>query len=451
MKISPAREAAWRTLARHESKGGSLREVLEGIFRGTPGLADRDRAFCRDLVYGAVRRRNTLDWALQRFTDAAVHRWTPGVRSALRLGAYQLLYLSDRVPAYAALNESVEMAKAGGPTRGAAFVNGVLRALERGRASLPWPPGEDAEALALRHSHPAWLVRRWLDRWGPDQCRAFLEKDNETPPLVLRVNTLRRTREELLGALRAEGVEAEPSPVSPDGVRLAAFPSLTELKAFQSGWFMVQDDAAQLVTDALDPQPGETVLDLCAAPGGKSTHAAQRMQNRGQVLAWDLRPDRVKLLKENCARLGVSIVKAFSQDAREAGKKHKVRADRVLVDAPCSGLGILRRRPDLRWNKRPSDLLAALPRLQREILDGAARCVKPGGVLVYAVCSVEPEENEGVLKEFLAARTDHRIEPLSPLARGPLADALTPEGCLRLLPHKHDTDGFFIARLRRAA
>ncbi len=424
---------------------------MEGIFRGTPGLASRDRAFCRDLVYGAVRRRNTLDWALQRFTDAAVHRWTPGVRSALRLGAYQLLYLSERVPAYAALNESVEMAKAGGRPRAAAFVNGVLRALERGRASLPWPPGEGAEALALRHSHPDWLVRRWLDRWGPDQCRALLEKDNETPPLVLRVNTLRRTREELLEALRAEGVEAEPSPVSPDGVRLASFPSLTELKAFQEGWFMVQDDAAQVVTDALDPQPGDTVLDLCAAPGGKSTHAAQRMQNRGQVLAWDVRPERIGPLRDNCARLGVSIVKTFSRDAREAGKKHKVRADRVLVDAPCSGLGILRRRPDLRWNKRSSDVLAALPRLQREILDGAARCVKPGGALVYAVCSVEPEENEGVLKEFLAARPEYRVESLAKLARGPLADALTPEGCLRLLPHKHDTDGFFIARLRRAA
>ncbi|MBI4395697.1 MAG: 16S rRNA (cytosine(967)-C(5))-methyltransferase RsmB, partial [Elusimicrobia bacterium] len=297
---------------------------------------------------------------------------------------------------------------------------------------------------SLRHSHPEWLVRRWLDRLGRDECEALLAKNNEPPVFSVRANTLKQTRDELIRILQAEGLEAEPSPVAGDGVRLALAPSLGDLQSFREGRFFVQDDSSQLVTQVLDPKPGEIVLDVCAGLGGKSTHLAARMRNQGRVFAIDLSSDRFQLLKENAKRLDVHIVRPLLLDARKAAEKFERAADRIVVDAPCSGLGVLRRRPDIRWSKRETDV-KRMSGLQREILDGAAPCLKPGGVLIYSTCTTEPEENEDVVDSFLARHPGFAVEPVRP---PDVPGAVSPRGFVKLWPHRHGTDGFFIARLK---
>jgi 16S rRNA (cytosine967-C5)-methyltransferase len=447
--MTSAREAALEVLVRFDGGGVHLRSALEDEFAKAVGLPARDKAFCRDLANAAVRRLNTLDWALNKFADSAVDKLTPQVRNILRLGACQILYLSDRVPAYAAVNECVELAKKHARPAVVSFVNALLRSLERERNSLPWPDAaaDPVAALSLRESHPAWLVRRWLDRWGREECEALLKADNEPAPLTVRVNTLKTTRAALHRSLLEAGVEAELSPVCLDGLRLVSYPSLSELSAFGDGLFTVQDDASQVVADVLDPRPGETVVDLCAAPGGKSTHLGARMENRGAVLAFDVSLPSLRRLNQNVARLGVTVVQPFLVDAREAGKKYMGSADRVLVDAPCSALGVLRRRPDVRWNKNLRDVLTSFPAVQGELLRAGALCLKPGGVLVYSTCTTEPEENEKVVAAFLAENPRFRVDSVAPFLADGLDGAVTPEGYLRLLPHRHGTDGFFAARL----
>jgi len=420
---------------------------LERFAQGA-GLPPSERAFARALADGVLRRRAALDWALNRFARPSVEKLDPDVRAALRLGAYQILFASGRVPAYAAVNESVALVKKGHGGR-ASFVNAVLRSLERGRERLPWPAGETPEALSVRFSHPPWLIERWLARLGPAETVALLEKNNTPPALTLRVNTLKTTREKLLARLAAEGASAEPSALSPEGLRLKENAALETLGSFQDGEFFVQDEASQLVTHVLDPKPGEKILDLCAAPGGKTTHIAQRLENRGAVAALDNAAPKLKFIEENIRRLGATCVKMEILDAREAPARYTAWADRVLLDAPCSNLGVLRRRPDARWNKDYAKILKTLPALQRALLNAAAACVKPGGAVVYSTCTTEPEENEQVLRAFLAENAAFVQESVAPWVPEQLKREVSAEGALRLWPHRHDTDGFFIARLKR--
>ena len=393
-----------------------------------------DKALARDLALGVVRRLNTLDWALSPLTSRPFASLDPAVRAALRLGAFQLLFAMDRFPAYAALNETVPLA---GP-KAKGLVNAVLRALQR-QGLPPWPD-DPATSLSLKHSHPEWLVRRWLARWGTE-AEKVLEAGNAEPPFSLRVNRRRATPEALAASLRGEGHEAVSSPISPDGVRVKKFFSLSENASFGEGLFSVQDEAAQLAVAALDPRPGETVLDACAGVGGKTAHAAERLDGRGRVVAVDTDGERLSLSRRNVRRLGLDGVETVEADVRRGGWPE---SDRVLVDAPCSGLGTVRRRPDIKWAVGEEDVAHRLPALQGEILRAAAQAVKPGGVLVYATCTTEPEENEGVVGAFLAERGDFAAE--APSLPAALA---SPDFFVRLRPDLHGTDGFFIALLRR--
>jgi 16S rRNA (cytosine967-C5)-methyltransferase len=428
--LKTARPLAHRALAVYDRAGGPLRDLLEERGFDAPPA---ERAFARDLALGVVQRLNTLDWALASVSNRALSSLSPDVRAALRLGAYQLLFAGGRVPAYAAVNESVTLA---GP-KAAPFVNAVLRNLQR--KPQAWPT-EVIERLCVQHSHPAWLVRRWAARWGAATAEKILEAGNAAPPLFLRANRLKTTPAELAERLSAEGRKAAPTALSPDGVRVEESFSLTDSPSFQKGLFSVQDEAAQLAVAALDPTPGETVLDLCAGVGGKSAHMAERMGNRGRVVAVDTNGERLKTLASNASRLGVTIIAAKKGDARKGAG---LEADRVLVDAPCSGLGTLRRRPDIKWAREEKDVAERLPVLQGEILAGAASSVKRGGLLAYATCTTEPEENEGVVSGFLKAHAGFAAAPLPP---GFPADA---DGFVRLRPDLHGTDGFFIALLRR--
>ncbi len=388
------------------------------------------------MAMGVVRRLNTLDWALTPLTSRPFASLDPSVRAALRLGAFQLLFAGDRFPAYAAVNETVPLA---GP-KAKGLVNAVLRALQR-QGPPPWPV-DPVTHLSLKHSHPEWLVRRWIARWGTE-AEKVLEAGNAEPPFSLRANRRKNTPEALAAGLRAEGHEAASSPISPDGVRVGRFFSLLESAAFLEGFFSVQDEAAQLAVSALDPRPGELILDACAGVGGKTAHVAERLEGRGRVIAVDTDGERLARSKQNLRRLGLDGVETAEGDLRRGGWPD---SDRVLVDAPCSGLGTVRRRPDIKWAVSEEDVSRRLPVLQGEILRAAAQAVKPGGVLVYATCTMEPEENEGVVGAFLAERRDFAADaPPLPVA------LVSPDGFVRLRPDQHGTDGFFIARLRRKA
>jgi 16S rRNA (cytosine967-C5)-methyltransferase len=364
----------------------------------------------------------------------------PSVRAALRLGAWQLLYAADRFPAYAVVHDTVSLV---GP-RARGLVNAVLRSLQR--KGRPPEPADPVEKAALKYSYPVWLVKRWTDRWGFDTAERVMEAGNVEPPLTLRANRLKITAPQLAARLAAEGRPAKTTAFSPDGVRVEKSFSLTSHPAFREGLFSVQDEAAQWAVHALDPKPGETVLDLCAGVGGKSGHMAERMENRGRIVAVDSDGPRLENLRRMSTRLGITIVEPIADDARNAGVLWPGIFDRVLVDVPCSGIGAIRRRPDIKWARGEEDVRSRFPALQKEILNSAVKALKPGGTLVYATCTTEPEENEDVVRWCLRERSDVRLDPPD----GP-AGTVSPDGFVRFRTDLHSTDGFFLARLRLKA
>lgn len=432
-----------------DERGAYAAQALDAALRRS-ALARADRSLAAELTYGATRRLSALDWAIGRAASrpvAAMDGWT---RNILRLGAYQLLYL-DRIPAAAAVHEAVELAKRFGHPGTAAFVNAVLREIDRRRAELaePMVAGDPVGTFALRHAHPTWVAARWLERFGCDEAARLCEANNRTPALVLRVNRLLATRAELIERLGAEGFEARPGLYHGQAVVVEGHPAVEGLRVFREGLCTVQDEASMLAASALGARPGDTVIDACAGLGGKSTHLGELMENRGRVIACDLHEHKLRLLRAAARRLGVGIVAPLHLDARRLPELMPGRADAVIVDAPCSGLGVLRRRPDLRWRKGPAQL-QELPRLQLELLTAAAACVKPGGALLYCTCSTEPEENGAVVERFLARASDFEAESLwRHLPVELWNEAGVDRGWLQLLPHRHGVDGFFIARLRR--
>lgn len=441
-----AREIALTVILAVEQEGAYVNLALNQAYaRYNPPA--RDRAFITELVYGTVRRRNTLDWALKPYLrrpslDAVV-------LNILRLGAYQLIYL-ERVPASAACNESAQMTRRMGFSSAVGLVNAVLRSLSRSLPLVyPDPATEAILYLSLYHSHPQWLVTEWSELFGYRETQDLLAADNRPAPFAVRTNTLKITRAQLAARLTEAGITATPALWAPEGLYLEKA-GTTDNSLFQEGLYFIQDEAAMLVSRALAPAKGSLVIDLCGAPGGKTTHLATLMEGSGRVLSVDIHPHRLALLEQNVRRLGLTNVAGHHGDARCLPEYHGA-ADFVLVDAPCSGLGVLRRRPDLRWRKSPSDM-AGLVQLQAELLDSAALCLKPGGVLVYSTCTIRPQENELQVANFLDRHADFHRADLYPL----LPEGLTsghPDGPqrgeLQLLPHRHTTDGFFLARLVR--
>ncbi len=443
---TPARAVALEILGRVEARAAYADRLLEHLPRQA-GLDARDRALVTEVVLGSLRWQRLLDWHLARVSHRPLAELAGWVRALLRLSAYQLAFL-DRIPARAVVHEAVELAKRRRPRGAAEFVNGVLRALAATRR--PWPPpthDDPDEALALRTSHPTWLVRRWVARHGAAEAEALARAMNERPPFTVRVNSLRSTPEAVAEALRRHGAAVTPCRFAPEGLVVTGAGDPRALGPLREGWCAVQDEAAILVGHVLAPEPGETVADVCAAPGTKTTHLAQLMGNRGRVLAADPHPGRLGLLREACRRLGATIVEARETGVERLAREVGPRCDRVLVDAPCSNLGVLRRNPDGKWRRGEADL-APLGVAQAAILDAAAGLVRAGGVLVYATCSLEPEENEAVVAGHRARHPEFVPDPIpASVPRGCLA---APE-MLRVFPHRHDTDGFTAIRLRRRA
>ncbi|MBA3671839.1 MAG: 16S rRNA (cytosine(967)-C(5))-methyltransferase RsmB [Gemmatimonadaceae bacterium] len=414
-------------------------ELLDPSFdRRTARLDPRDRRWTRELVYGMLRRRSWLDAMLADRVSGGLVRLDADVTDLLRLGTQQLLFMGS-VPAYAAIAQTVELVKRRHGMGASKLANAVLRRVDREREQLVVAePEELTDALALAHSHPRWVVARWLERFGEHDTRALLEANNGEAPLVARPYHV--VREQLEAMLEGAGVQTADAPLVSDSILLSGGVSaLTELGAFRQGLFHLQDPASTLVTKYACVPSGATVADLCAAPGGKALELAR---DASVVYAGDASRARLARVQENVVRLDAANVIPFVGDATMPAIRE---VDVVTIDVPCTGTGTFRRHPDARWRLKASDL-AVLPALQRAILRGAATVVKPGGLLVYSTCSLEPEENDEQIAYFLAAHPGWLLEPPP---SGAVPDTVLDQGVLRCLPHRHATDGTFAARLRR--
>ena len=438
-----AREAALLSLNDCQRQGGWSDAILKKRL-ASAGLDSRDGALATQLCFGVLQNRLLLDFYLSHFSNLPLKRMEGRVVETLRLGAYQMLFL-DKIPHSAAVNASVELTRKHCKNpRAAGMVNGILRNLERNIGHLPTIPQNDPVSyLSTLYSHPEWLVRELLTALGSEETAKLLAANNSQAPITAMANTTKITVEGLAEALAGEGVSARPHPWLADCLILSKTGNLERLAAFRDGLFYVQDPASKLSALALDPKPDMRVLDCCAAPGGKSFAGAIQMEGRGEVISCDLHPHKKKLIQAGADRLGLSNITPMTADGKVFRPEWENAFDRVLVDAPCSGLGVIRKKPDIRYKDRSP--LADLALVQRAILDNAAHYVKPGGVLAYSTCTLLRRENEAVALGFLADHPDFQAEGF-PLPEH-VGDAQG--GILTLWPHRQGTDGFFIAKLRR--
>lgn len=444
-----ARFLSYQILLHVDQKASHPDRLVRAMLERHSQLDERDRALTTELVYGVLRWQGRLDWHIDQLSKIKPKKIHPAVRIALRLALYQILFL-DRIPPHAAVNETVKIVKSTQPPHLAGFVNALLRAALRRGEAWEWPSSEkNPEAyLAVMTSHPSWFIRLMSERIGFDETRSLCQANNTIAPMVLRVNTLKTDCETILNWLRENEVEAERSALLADAVRVAGLrKDVSQMPMFTQGLVQVQDEASQMVSRLLAVKPGERVLDLCSGFGGKSTHLGMLMENRGEILAVDKSAWKIEELRENALRQGIRIVEAESCDLLELSPRDTGRFDRVLLDAPCSGFGSLRRNPDIKWRRHPKDPLR-FARLQKELLHHAAQFVKPGGVLLYATCTLFREENDEVAESFSQSHLEFGPEPAGehlPSNWRTMTDGIY----FKTWPHRHGVDGFFAARWRK--
>ena len=438
-----AREAAMLALNACQRQGGWSDGALKKQLAAAE-LSGRDAALATQLCFGVLQNQMLLDFYLSKFSNIPLKRMEGKVVQTLRLGAYQMLFLT-RIPHSAAVNSAVALVKAHCKNpRAAGMVNGILRSMERSLQNMPViPQGDPVAYLSTLYSHPEWLVKEFILSLGEEETAQLLAADNSQPPTAVMVNTTRTTAEELKTMLEDDHVEAEPHPWLENCLLLHRTGDLERLEAFQQGLFYVQDPASRLAVLAAGAKPGMKVLDCCAAPGGKSFAAAIAMENQGEIVSCDLHPHKKKLIQAGADRLGLTIISPKTADGKVFRPEWENAFDLVLVDAPCSGLGVIRKKPDIRY-KDPAPL-ADLPAVQLDILRNAARYVKPGGTLMYSTCTLLYRENGEVVETFLAENNSYKAEAF-PLP-GPVG--LVQGGSVTLWPHRHGTDGFFISKMRR--
>ena len=425
-----ARFSAIKTVYAVQTEGAFSNVALAQILRKEK-LSDIDRRFCTELVYGTIKTGASLDWKISKYVSRPLDKIDAKILAVLRVGMYQIFFL-DRVPNSAAVNESVEIAKKFVNIGASKFVNGVLRSAVREPQKSDFPNDNSIESLALKSFHPAWLVNLFVEEFGLETAEKICATNNIEPPLCLRVNFLKSSRAEILAALKKFGAVAEESKLVPEGIICKSHGALDTFKPLKMGLCQVQDESSMLAARWLNPAENDFVIDCCAAPGGKATHIAELMKNHGRIIAADIFEMKLQHIKENAARLGIKIIEPVLLDAREIGKKYFNQADKVLVDAPCSGLGVIRRKADLRWKKTLEEI-AELPKLQAEILASAANAVKRGGTLIYSTCTIIRRENEDIVENFLKNNKNFKIVDKK-----------------IFLPHIDGTDGFFIAKMIRS-
>ncbi len=431
--------------------------LLTDSFKRYRHLTSLDRAFLTELTYGVIRWRGKLDWVIRSFSKIPFEKVELETLNILRLGLYQILFLS-RTPASAAVNESVELAKGIRGKGGAGFVNAVLRSTIRQKDEIPYPEIDEdpARHLSVVQSHPLWLVRRWVKEMGVEETIRVCTFNNRISSLTLRTNTLKMDRKDLIERLKGKGFNPAPTTYSEEGIVLRDPPPTSELPFIKEGLYIIQDEASQLVTSILDPKPGERILDACSAPGGKTTHMAQKMENRGEIVALDVSKGKLDLIAEGCQRLGIRIAKTIKGNASEPlpiplGMEY----DRILADVPCSGFGTLRRNPDLKW-KRGEEDIKRLSELQLSILSHLSVYLRKGGIFVYSTCTVFHEENEDVVEKFLEGHPEFELEPMDRVASAFIADDKSEKfhpffqnGYFKTFPPRDEMDGFFVARMTK--
>ncbi|HSE82961.1 MAG TPA: 16S rRNA (cytosine(967)-C(5))-methyltransferase RsmB [Thermodesulfobacteriota bacterium] len=438
------RTSAFIALNRVLHEGAYPDLALDGIIRKKPKLSPRDIALLAEIVYGTVRWLRKLDYVIGLFAHKGVKK--KEVLNILRMGVYQLLFL-EGVTGYAAINETVDIAKSLYGDRLGNFTNAVLREVSRNKDKIHYPLREKGPItyLEINYSFPRWLIEKWHSEYGFDYTEKLCNSLNRISPLTMRVNPLKTTREDLIRGLKGRGMEIIPTPHSPSGITFLTRLDPSQLPEFRSGLFTVQDEGAQLISYLLDPKPGEIILDACSAPGGKTTHIAELMRNEGTIIALDINDSRLKLVQRQARNLGINIVRTVNADA--ANRNYEQEYDKILVDAPCSGLGTIRRNPDAKWKKDLNSILE-LSEIQFKILTAVSRRLKPGGILVYAVCTLIPEENERVCERFLSQCPEFKLdtEIEVPFEKG----AFFNESSFFLTdPVKHNMDGFFAGRFKK--
>ena len=421
--------------------------LLTDSFKQYRYLTPLDRAFLTELAYGVLRWRGKLDGMIRHFSKVPFEKIELEVLNILRLGFYQILFLS-RTPSSAAVNESVELAKRIRGRGGAGFVNAILRSAIRQKDEIRYPEISENSALHISvvQSHPLWLVQRWVKEMGVEETLKVCTFNNQISPLTLRTNNLKMKRKDLIEKLMEKELKAFPATFSEEGIVLQDPPPTSELPFIKEGLYIIQDEASQLVASILDPKPDERILDGCAAPGGKTTHMAQKMENRGEIYALDLSKGKLDLIEEMCQRLGIKIVKTIKGNAAQSlPVPQRLKFDRILIDVPCSGFGTLRRNPDLRWKRREEDI-RRLSELQSSILRNLSGYVKEGGILVYSTCTVFHEENEDVVEKFLDEHPEFGLDPIGEVLPEE-CHIFIENGYFKTFPPKDEMDGFFVARM----
>lgn len=409
-------------------------------------VSSLDRRFISQLVYGVLENKQYLDYIIKGFSKTKINKIQTEILIILRLGIYQIAFL-EKVPNSAAVNESVKLAKKIN-FRLSGFVNGILRSFLRGQDDIKLPNYNDKpiQYLSIKYSHPEWLVNKWVNDYGIDFTKELLEANNKVANLTIRTNTLKINRDALISELAKEGVQCSKGDIVPESIVIKSMKDgLENIRAFNNGLFQVQDESSMLVSHVLNPSEGHFIVDVCSAPGGKSTHIAQLMNNKGKILSRDIHGHKLDLIKENCKRLGISIVETERFDGLKLDKRLINSADRVLVDAPCSGFGIIRRKPEIRYFKQPKDILE-LSKIQLKMLKTSSNYVKKGGVLVYSTCTIQDEENKNVIKEFLR-QNDNFI--LLDINKDLPKSVHSKEKYLQLYPNTSNTDGFFICKMKK--
>jgi 16S rRNA (cytosine967-C5)-methyltransferase len=405
-----------------------------------------DRAFAAEILYGTIRWKLKIDYMIQKFSSMKINKISPWVLSCLRTAVYQIFYM-NKVPDFAAVNEAVELSKIK-EKKASSFVNGVLRNILRNKNQYDNIEEKDSiKRLSIEYSHPEWFVNKYIKTYGEEFVRELMGVNNTPPELTIRINTLKCTKEELVEKLSSKGIECLDGKIE-ESLILKGYSMIEKSEELNEGLFTIQDESSMLAVKVLNPEPGEKLLDLCSAPGGKATHMAQLMKNRGEITAFDIHEHKMKLINQNASRLGIDIIKTYLKDSSIYNDEFFEYADRILVDAPCSGLGLIRKKPEIRWTVKPQDIVE-LQKIQMEILKNAAKYIKKGGILVYSTCTITQEENEDIIEMFLNENSNFKLENICDYIPESIKADTCSCGYIKLFPNVHKSDGFFIAKLIR--
>ncbi len=412
------------------------------------GVSDLDSGFIREIVYGVLENKIYIDYVVRSFSKVRLKKIQPIVMNILRIGIYQMLFM-DRIPDSAAVNESVKLSKKHTHRGSQGFINGMLRNISRNKDKIKLPDKnkDGIKYLSVKYSHPEWMIENWVEEFGFPFTESLVKANNEKPKLNIRTNTLKINRDELIEKLESQDLKCTKTKYAYDGIIIDNPINIVNTEEFKDGLFQIQDESSMLASQIMNPESGSFVVDVCSAPGGKTTHMAEIMKNKGKVIARDIYDHKLDLINENSKRLDIDIIETENYDALKLDENLVDQADYCLVDAPCSGLGLIRRKPDIKWNKKESDI-ENISNLQYGILENSSKYVKKGGTLIYSTCTIGKKENIDLLNKFLEENNEFELVDFKDLVNNS-EELIENTGYLELFPNKNGTDGFFISKLRR--